>query len=31
MRTEVEVVEPDDFYIRATVQAMRDRGIRVGF
>lgn len=29
MRTEVEVVEPEDFYIRGAVQAMRDRGIKV--
>ena len=29
MRTEVEIVEPDDYYIRAAVEAMRDRGVRV--
>ena len=29
MRTEVEIIEPENFYIRAAVQAMRNRGVVV--
>ena len=30
MRFEVELKEPEDYYVRSAIQAMRDRGIKVG-